>query len=319
MAILITGGTGFLGSHLARYLVTEQRLDGVVLFDRHPARERIHDLGDRVTVLSGDILDSTSLVAAIEAYGIDRVAHFAFMAGTAHPEQIVPYTQMTCVGTATVFEAARLCGIKRVINASSMAVYGPPRGVELREDDPARPAILYASCKLWTEQLAEIYNRQHDMEILSLRVCATMGLGRLRRASLDAGLMSAETPHFMAAPELALLEHHVTLPPDEQLTEFVYAADVAHAWWLALTVDRPAHSVFNLTAARHRVGELTRLLREEVPDAEISVAETPLQPGPLLNNERLIAELGFTPSYTLASGLAAYVEAVRARERAAQS
>jgi UDP-glucose 4-epimerase len=314
VAVLITGGTGFLGSHLARYLVAEKQLDDVVLFDRFPVNARIVDVRDRLTVVAGDVLKPAELLGAMARYDIDRVAHFAFMAGTAHPEKIVPYVRMTCEGTASVFDAARLHGVKRVVNASSMAVFGHPTESELHEDDPARPTMLYGCCKLWTEQLAEIYNQQHAMEILSLRVCATMGLGRLGRASLKAGLMGPEMQHFMAGPELAALGQPVTMPPDHQLTEFLYAPDAAHAWWLALTVDRPTHSVFNLSAGRHPVGELTERMRSILPDAPISVSGAPLQPGPLICTERLVGELGFIPRYTLANGVDAYVKAVRRRQ-----
>jgi UDP-glucose 4-epimerase len=312
MAILITGGTGFLGSHLARHLVEEKRLDDVVLFDRFAVNERIEDIRDRVTVVSGDILEPQELLAAMGKYDVDRVAHFAFMPGTAHPEKIVPYTRLTCVGTANVFEAARIHGIARVVNASSMAVYGAAEG-ELTEDDPARPTFLYGSCKLWTEHLADVFNEQHGMEILSLRVSATMGLGRVGRASVAAGLMGQEYVHFMAFPELAALGQPVTMPPDDQLTEFLYAADAAEAWWLALTVDRPEHSVFNLTAERRPVGDLTRHLRRLLPEAQIDVADEPMPGSTLMSNARLVRELGFAPRYPLEAGLEAYVDAVRRR------
>jgi nucleoside-diphosphate-sugar epimerase len=281
-----------------------------VLFDRFPADERIADVRDRLTVVSGDVLAPRELLAAMEQHEIDRVAHFAFPPGTAHADKIVPYVELTCVGTANVFDAARLHGITRVVNASSMAVFGPPRGGELTEDDHPRPAMLYGSCKLWTEQLADVFNQQHAMEILSLRVPATMGVGRLARASLATGVMGPEMRHFMANPELAALGQPVSMPPDDQQSEFIYAPDVAQAWWRALTVDRPEHAVFNLSAGRFRVGELTSLLRDLLPDAQIAVSDAPLQPGPLLNTDRLVHELGFVPTYSLAQGTRAYVDAV---------
>jgi nucleoside-diphosphate-sugar epimerase len=311
---MITGGTGFLGSHLARYLVVEQRREDVVLFDRFPVDERIADIRDRVTVVSGDVLAPAELLAAMTLHDIDRVAHLAFPPGTADPEKIVPYVDLTCLGTANVFDAARLHGITRVVNASSMAVFGPPTGRELTEDDHPRPAMLYASCKLWTEHLADVFNQQHGMEILSLRVPATMGVGRLARASLATGVMGPEVRHFMANPELAALGQSVTMPPDDQESEFIYAPDIGQAWWRALSAERPEHAVFNLSAGRFRVGELTALLRELLPDAQIAVSDVPLQPGPLMNTKRLVGELGFVPGYSLAAGTKAYVDAVRVRE-----
>jgi UDP-glucose 4-epimerase len=294
-------------------VLDKQRTD-VVLYDLYPAEERVQDIRDRITIVSGDVLDSRALLDTMAEHDIDRVAHLAFMPGTAHPEKIVPYAHMTCVGTATVFDAARLHGVARLVNASSMAVYGAPTGAELTEDDPARPTILYGSCKLWTEQLAEIYRQQHALEILSLRVCATMGLGRLRRASNAAGLMNEEKPHFMAYPELAALGIPVTMPPDGQLTEFLYARDAAEAWWLALSVPLPKDAVFNVTAGRCAVGDLTAQMRRLLPDAQITVADAPAAAGPLMSNARLTQELGFQPAYTLETGLEEYLREVHDRE-----
>jgi nucleoside-diphosphate-sugar epimerase len=316
LAILITGGTGFLGSHLARRLVLDEGRDDVVLFDRFPSDERISDIRDRVAVVTGDILEPQELLATLKRYDIDRIAHFAFMAGTAHPEKIVPYSKLTCVGTATVFEAARIHGIRRVVNASSMAVYGKTRGDDLTEDDAPQPTFLYGAAKLWTEHLADVFNGQHGMEILSLRVCATMGPGRLNRASLVAGLMGPEYVHFMALPEVAALGQPVTMPPDDQPTEYLYAADAALAFALALAAPRPEHSVFNLKAERRLIGELTSNMRRLLPDAQIEVSAELSSGEWLISNDRLRSELGFEPRYTLETGLEAYLEQVRGRRAA---
>jgi UDP-glucose 4-epimerase len=310
MATLITGGTGFLGSHLTRLLVTEKGVRDVVLFDRFPSTELISDVADDITIVEGDILEPHQLMHTMAKYDIDRVGHFAFMSGGNHPEKTVPYVRLTCVGTVNVFEAARLHGVKRIVNPSSMATWSPPYDRELSEED-ARPSGLYGGTKFWTEQLAQSYNQQHGMEILTLRVPATMGRGRLAKGSLAAGLMGTQSAHYMAYPELAVLGQPVTMPPDDQLTEYCYAADVAEAFWCGLTAPRPLHEVFSLTAERRRVGDLTKKMRELLPDAEISVADTVKFPGPLLSNKRLVDELGFVPRYTLETGLEAYIEDVR--------
>ncbi len=308
MAILITGGTGFLGSHVARHLV--EREQEVVLYDLFPAHERIADIRERVALVEGDVRDVSALTATIAERGVDRIAHLAFMPGTARPDRIVDYVELTCVGTATVFDAARLAGVTRIANASSMAVYGA-RTDEAGEDDPVDPVTLYGISKRWTEQLGDLYGREHGLEVLSLRVCATMGFGRLRRASAAAGLMGEERPHFMAYPELAARGEPVTMPPDDQPTEFLYAADAAEAFWLALTVVRPDHSVFNLTAGRRPVGDLTRHLRRLLPDARIDVAVAPVPSNPLLRSDRIRQELGFEPRFDLERAVEAYLEQVR--------
>ena len=191
-----------------------------------------------------------------------------------------------------------------------MGVWSPPYDREVTEDE-ARPSSFYAATKVWTEQLAHMYNTQHGMEILSLRVAATMGRGRLSKGSYTTGLMAAQTPHFMAFPELAALGYPVTMPPDDQPMEFSYAPDTAEAFWCALTAQRPSHEVFSLTSGRRRVGDMTKKMRELLPHAQIDVSENALFAGPLMNNKRLVQELGFEPQYTLERALEAYVDEVQ--------
>jgi nucleoside-diphosphate-sugar epimerase len=151
------------------------------------------------------------------------------------------------------------------------------------------------------------------MEILSLRICASYGVGRLNRASLEAGL-TTERIAAMALPELAARGEPVTMPPDEAVFDFIYAPDTALAFWLALTRPRPEHDVFNLRAHQRPWGDVTAEVRRLLPDAEIVVAEQP--PGALrlalMDNSRLVTELGFEPRWTLEAGLEDYVRRVRA-------
>jgi nucleoside-diphosphate-sugar epimerase len=312
MAILITGGTGFLGSYLARFLL-EQGVEEIVLFDRFPSDERIGDIRDAVTVVEGDMLEPQELSAVIARHGVDRIAHLASMPGLAAPEKFVPYLRQGCMGTANVFETARLHGIKRVVTASSAAVYGG--GIVDRpvtEDDHPRPGELYGACKLWSEHVAQYYNGVHGMEIVCMRICSTVGLGRLNRASLQSGLMAPETVLYTAFLELAALGEPVTMPPDDQLLDFLYAADAAQAWWLGLTAERFEHWVFNLRGEQRLGADWTRVLRELLPDAQIGVSDKPMLAPQVLDSTRLVEELGFRPRYTLETGLADYLERVRA-------
>lgn len=214
MAILITGGTGFLGSYITRHFVLEKGVKDLVIFDRFPELSRIAEVQDAVTVVRGDVLEPQEILETIERHQIDRIIHLAFLAGAADPMKIPPYLRLECMGTANVFEAARIAGIKPVCNASSMAVYGSrPREQPVTEDAPLAPEGTYGVCKVWTEGIAQVHNQQHGMEIISLRICASLGLGRLGRASLASGLMPPDDqPYFMANPERAALGEPVTMP-----------------------------------------------------------------------------------------------------------
>jgi nucleoside-diphosphate-sugar epimerase len=309
---MVTGGSGFVGSYVTSLLV-EKGVEAVVVFDRYPSYERIADVVDRVTVVEGDVLEPQELLAAMVEHRIDRVAHLAALPGIEAPGKIVPYLRLATMGSANVFETARLHGIKRVVIASSCAAIGPHPEVQRStpEDDLEPPDNLYGICKLWSEHVAQYYNAAHGMEIVSLRICSVIGHGRTGRTSLRTGLMS-ETPNVMALPELAALGQPVTMPPDDELLDFLHAADAAQAWWLALSADKLEHWVFNVRSDQRPAGDLTKHLRQLLPDAQIVVGDkrTPLPP--VMDNTRLIEELGFEPRYPLEAAVDDYVERVLA-------
>jgi UDP-glucose 4-epimerase len=310
MSILITGGTGFLGSHLTRHIVEQKGRDDVVLYDSLPVLDRISGIADRITVVRGDVLEIQSLLETMQRHEVDRVVHLAYIAGgEVDPGRAVPYVRVQCLGTVNVFEAARIHGVKRVVNASSVAVYGAPNGRVASEDDPVFPDRPYAACKAWSEHMAAMFNRW-EMEIVSLRVTSSMGVGRLGRATLAQGL-THERVSFMAAPELAALGRAVTMPPDDQLMDYVHAADSAEAFWCALTADELPHHVYNLRAEQRPVGDMTACMRRLLPQASISVSTEPLQQLQLMDNTRLVSELGFEPRYPLEAGIEQYIGEVR--------
>lgn len=314
---MITGGTGFLGSYLARYLVNEHGRSDVVVFEKYLNPERIRDIVGKVTVVQGDVQEPTEVIEAMQRHEIDRVLHLAFIAGVEEPGKALPYLRFQCGATATVYECARLAGIKRVVNASSHAVYGARSDKAVTEDDALRPGgQLYAACKVWTEHVAENYNQRYGMEIVSLRMQSAYGIGRVQRArDWAAGLLNPDgwkRPNYRANAELAALGQPVSMPPGEEIDDFLHAADTAQAFWLAATADKPPSAVYNVAGEHRPVGDYTRIMRELLPDARISEGPMPRNPT-LLDSTRIREELGFAPQYTLETGLAEYVRDVTQR------
>ena len=313
MAILITGGTGFLGRHLTRHLL--QSGEKVVIYDAVPNRHALADVAGQVKIIQGDVMEPTSLIDAIRSNAVEGIIHLAYYLGTGGMRNPLPSINVNCIGTTNVFEAARISGIKRVVYMSSVAVY-PMRttmsGPELDEDAPPQPdadnpAGLYGACKLFNEHTATYYAKAYGMEPIGIRPTSVFGEGRGQRRG-------AAGDHFMVLPELALLSQPVVMPPDEQTADWLYVADAAEVFRLAYTVDNPPHRIFNMSGPNRKTGEITAYLRDILPGADISVSDEPFVMTSLFNTDRLRNELGFTPKYTVEEGILAYLNDVRKRE-----
>jgi UDP-glucose 4-epimerase len=317
LTILITGGTGFLGSYFARYALLQQPLEQLVILDRYIDRSRISDILDRVTVIEGDVADFGLIRKVITGHDVDRIAHYAFILGSPKPDMMLPYIQVQCVGTTNVFEAARITGVKRVLFCSSVAAYGKQQAPLLTEDLAVNPSDPYGACKAWGEALGRHYAEQLGLDVVSLRFGSTYGLGRGWRGSYSSGLLNAPTQlHYMARVEDAVRGRPVELPRDDALADWTYAADAAQAAWRALTQPRLTHRLYNVCSERAAVGEFTRALRKLLPGADIRTSPTEM-PGNAyapMSNERLVKDLGFAPAYTLEGGVRDYIERIRTHD-----
>lgn len=316
MTILVTGGTGFLGSYFTRYALQEGGEQHVVVLDKYVDRGRIADVLDRVTVIEGDVSDTATVQTVIEKYGIDRIAHFAFILGSPALGQMLPYVHVQCQGTANIFESARLAGVKRVLFCSSVAAYGKQDAALLTEDLPVDPIEPYGFTKVWSEALGRYYTQQLGLEVVSVRFGSTYGLGRAGRGSYRSGLLNPQREvHYMARVEAAVRGEAIEMPRDDALADWTYAADAAQACWLALTAAQLPHHLYNVGSERRRIGDFTHALREALPQAVIKVTDAnPGNPHAPMDNTRLQA-LGFAPKYTLQSGLADYIERIRGYDR----
>jgi UDP-glucose 4-epimerase len=319
MAVLITGGTGFLGSYLTRHLVREKGIAGkdLILFDRYPNKDRIADVLDDVILITGDITEPTELAAAIKSYNVEQVYHLAAILGDPTPTQVVSYMKIMCDGTLNVFETSRILGVKRVVYASSVAIYGrasfrgKQRGDELDEDDPPSPGGFYGMCKLYSENLATLYSRRFGLETVGLRPTSVFGLGRGARGSYASGLLPPQDVHYMVLPELAAVGKPVQMPPDDTESDWIYAADAAEAWYRAMNTPKPSRPVYNMAAERRRMADVTAHLRRLLPEAQIGVSDKRVATVPNMSCENLRKDLGFAPRYNMEAGLTDYLNMAR--------
>lgn len=182
--ILVTGGAGFIGSHLCEALVG--RGAEVVAFDSfdpfypRPVKERnlaglLAD--DRFRLVEGDLRDPAGVEAAFLEGPFDAVAHLAARAGV-RPSLEDPggYVSSNVEGTAVLLEAMRHAGCSRLVFGSSSSVYGNSRDVPLRESDRVdRPISPYAMTKKAGEELCHVYHHAYGFSVMSLRFFTVYG------------------------------------------------------------------------------------------------------------------------------------------------
>lgn len=265
MAILVTGGKGYVGAVVIRKLLA--RGQEVVCLDLKTTPGRLGDDANRVTMLDGGISSVEELVKVIREHKIDRIFHSVFfMSALGNAEQIHQEISVMIMGTATVYEAARLTDIKRVVFPSSIHYYGPQwlhGEVILNEDSPSLAETIYGIGKKMNETVAYTFNMRAKMNIISLRLPAVYGPGA------RIGARGVNIP----AVECAVGKPAVLPYPAAEKVCMAHIDDVAEALVTALLADNIRHLVYNIGGHIVSYWELASLVKEFLPDAQISFNE----------------------------------------------
>ncbi|GAB6043970.1 NAD-dependent epimerase/dehydratase family protein [Endothiovibrio diazotrophicus] len=223
MNYLVTGGAGFIGSHLVETLLA--RGERVRVLDNFSSGswDNLASVREepRLEVIDGDVCRTADTRAAME--GIDVVFHLAALVSVAASveEPLRSFTNNT-LGTFKLFEAARQSGVARVIYASSAAVYGDNPNTPLREEEPALPLSPYALDKSYAEQLAGLYFRLYGIESAGLRYFNVFG-PRQDPSSPYSGVISIFIDHAHRGESVAVHGD------GGQTRDFVFVTDVVAA------------------------------------------------------------------------------------------
>lgn len=237
--ILVTGGAGFIGSHLVDALLAKGYAVHVLddLSTGKTSNLPLTHHGLQLTV--GDVADATLLATAMQ--GCDAVVHLAAVASVqASVEDPVRTHQSNFIGTLRVCEAMVAAGIRRVVFASSAAVYGNNgEGTAIDEQTPKSPLTPYASDKLASEYYLDFYRRQHGLEPVILRFFNIFG-PRQDPSSPYSGVISIFS-------ERARSQRPITLFGDGgQTRDFVYVADLVKILVQGLEQPAPAIDATNV-------------------------------------------------------------------------
>jgi UDP-glucose 4-epimerase len=241
MKILVFGGTGFVGLNIAEALLA--RGHAVTLFDCAGLPPDFSHHGDRLTVVHGDVTD-TRAVEAVIASGYEAIVlGAAITAGpvreASDPEGIL---RVNLLAQTPILMAARVSGVKRVINLSSAAAYGASafRNALLDEETPCDPASLYAITKLASEKVAARLADLWQAEIISVRLSAVFG-------PWERGNDVRDTPSAPAQILAALQERREATLSRPGIRDWIYAADVADAVTLLIEAPKPKHRLYNIS------------------------------------------------------------------------
>jgi len=301
MSTLVTGGAGFIGSHVVRALVVSG--NEVRVFDDLSTGSLDTLEGLDVDFHQGDIRQLAEIDEAMQ--GMESVFHFAaFISAPDSISQPQACYETNILGSLNVLRLAQQAGVKRVVLASSAAVYGDTEGA-IPEDAPKNPASPYAVSKLAMEETARLYSRMYGLETVCLRFFNVYGPGQ----SPDSPY-AAVIPQFIDDLEAGL---GITILGDGQQTrDFIYVDDVAEACLLAMEHPDASGGTFNIAGGRSisilNLAEILQGFYPEAPELQFG----PSRPGDvrysLASTEHAQGTLGYRPKTAFEDGLAQTVE-----------
>ncbi len=302
-SVLITGGCGFLGQHLAGELAARGLRP--VLFGN---RERRHLLRPGLGVedcpfVRGDVLNLPELMAALDGYDIHSVIHSAAIIPPASEERPYQSIQVNIMGLVNVLEAVRRLKRGRVTLVGSGAVYAP-EPASVVEDAPIpldMPFGLYGVTKASAEMIGLFYARHEGVDFVSTRHAAIYGPGL------------GGAPHYLNRLVLGALSGKPVRMSNggDHRFEFVHVADSVKGLALIHTAPDLKHRVYNIGSGRSTsLNELSGLIKGLVPGAEIELGPGPVPDLPQRRPFDLARarEAGYRPCRDLESGLADLVD-----------
>jgi nucleoside-diphosphate-sugar epimerase len=312
MNYLVTGGAGFIGSHIAQTLL--ERGESVRILDNFSTgrRENVEVLTrqferNQLEVLEGDVREASHVKAAVS--GVEIIFHeAAFVSVPQSMDEPQECFDVNLTGTSLLFDAARKAGVRRAVVASSAAVYGESDALPLVEETPLQPKSPYAVSKRVNEMYAELFTNSFKFDVVALRYFNVYG-PRQRPDSMYA----AAVPIFA---RLLLDGKPVTVYGDGgQTRDLINIRDVVRANIVASEHPNAAGKVFNVcTGVETRLLDLLEVLYDLFPNAPQTEFAAP-RAGDIYRSvgspQKALDVMGFSAQVSLEDGLKETVEWMR--------
>jgi UDP-glucose 4-epimerase len=315
MTVLVTGGAGYIGSHMVLALV--EAGESVVVVDNLTTGFSSF-LPEGVPLFIGDAGDENLVEGVISAHNVDAIIHFA--GSVVVPESMrdpLAYYRNNTMTTRSLLNVAIRCGVRRFIFSSTAAVYGNPDQVPVPEEAPTRPLSPYGSSKLMTEIMLHDVASAHDLQFVVLRYFNVAGADPQARI----GLATVGATHLLkiaveaATGQRAQIEVYGTdypTPDGSCIRDFIHVSDLAQAHRAALAYLREGGESATLNCGYGRgysVLETIEAVRR-VSGRQFAVKYAPRRPGDIMtmiaDTTRIQTTLDWTPQYDDLETIAAH-------------
>ncbi len=299
MKILVTGGGGFIGSHLVDLLIDQG--NSVVVLDNFSTgkRSNLPKQHPKLQIIEGDICNEDTACQA--ASGCNAIVHLAAVASVqASVDDPIGTHKVNLIGTVNLLEAAKKHAIKRFVFASSAAVYGNTEVMPVPETTPLSPLTPYAADKLASEYYIDFYRRQHGISPVVFRFFNIFG-SRQDPSSPYSGVISI----FM---ERAINDQPIAVFGDgEQSRDFVYVADLVRLLAIAVAKQKPYHLPMNVGNGKQtnlkQLLEYIRIFSQKKIDVSYVAARLGDIKHSLADNRSVCIEMEYVQKYTVEQGL----------------
>ncbi len=294
---LITGGAGFIGSHLVKELLRLGQRVRVLDNFSSGRRENLAGVEEQIQLITGDIQDTAAVRQAI--IGADYVLHHAALVSVAESmEKPLETMQINVQGTALILEESRRAGVKRVVFASSSAVYGNGEDLPYRETSPVDCQSPYALSKQMGAELCQMYFRLYGLETVALRYFNVFGDGQNPNSAYAA----------VIAKFMQLARQGAPLGIDwdgQQSRDFVHVSDVVQANLIAALKAQPGE-IYNVASGKtYSLLQLADTI-EKIAGRPLERVFRPKRAGDVKLSSADISKLasqGYTPAVSLEVGL----------------
>ena len=297
MKILVTGGAGFIGSHLLQLLQGQQGVE-VVVYDNLSSGRREH-VPKAIRLVEGDVRDAEGLANLFASEAFDSVVHLAAQTmvpySLSHPEEDC---QINLLGLINILECCRKYAVKHIVFSSSAAVYGDNLNIPLHEEEKPMPTSAYGITKMASEHYLRMYHDLYGLNTTVLRFANVYG--ERQGAGGEGGVVSIFCKLLAAGQGVTVFGN------GEQTRDFVYAGDIAEALWRGSQLE--GHHVINISTQKETsVNQLLAAFKQAV-GREFPVQYAPIREGDIfrsvLANGRCVELLGFCPVMNLQEGVA---------------